>query len=135
MTKIFWRISGVLIAGLGISLLLGAISVTVLGGVELVLSSGYLLVPLVTALALMMTMAGFRLALSGKTDQSLVAPWALITAGWLMLVVSLGMLIFAVLEHRTPHAFGTAVFALLGVHWLRSGLHERAARRTLHLWR
>jgi hypothetical protein len=123
------RVFGALVGSAGLALLASAAFITATGGTPFMTSSGYVLVILVAALALLMLVGGFRMAVAGKTSDSLAPPWALIAAGAMMMLAVSGFWFFGFLERETPHMFGSSVFALLGLYWLRSGVRGRSTRR------
>lgn len=129
------RTIGVLIGLSGIGLLLGAHIISFDGGESLVTSSGYLLVVFVTALALLMASGGFVLALHGDTRRSLVPPWALAVAGFLMVLAIVGMLAFGFRAGKLPNAAGVIILGALGLGWLQSGIRGLSANKPLEIKR
>lgn len=115
----------------GVGLLIGALAVTVDGGVSLITSSGYLLVVFVIALAILMTCGGLSLAFFGSSHRSLAPPWAMVAAGGLIVLAIVGLWIFGVREGMRPNAAGTLILGALGFHWLRSGIRGFSANKPL----
>lgn len=116
------RITGALIGLAGLGLLLGTLSVAVLGGGSLMASSGFVLVVFVSALACLMACAGWALARGDEPQRSLVPPWALVLSGALILASILGTWFFAWHHGVRLHSGGLFMLAALGFYWLRSGL-------------